>query len=298
MISIIVCSINQEYFDQFSKSVNETIGVEYEIVRIDNNIEKVGICEAYNKGVFTSKNPYLCFVHEDVIFKTKDWGLNLIRHFNNLENVGVLGVAGCSYKSLAPSGWWGHSKNLEYYNILQSYKSSSLSTKLTTHNNKSVERVLHLDGVFMAINKEVAQKIKFDSSIKGFHGYDMDFCLSVSEFYQNYFVPDILIQHLSEGKIDNTWIISAFLLTKKWRKKLPKSLNKIREYEISIEFFSADNYLSKLANSTISIFTKLKIWLYLFSFSIIRLRISKKLFHVFFANLYHIFKIFLYRKIN
>jgi hypothetical protein len=99
MISIIVCSINDRLFIQFSNSVKETIGADYEIIKIDNNIEKIGISEAYNKGARLSKYEYLLFSHEDVIFETKNWGLKLINHFRNLNNPGMLTIAGSPYFS-------------------------------------------------------------------------------------------------------------------------------------------------------------------------------------------------------
>ena len=67
MISIIVCSINIEYFKGLKKSIENTIGsIEYEIIKIDNLQEKLPITKAYNLGISKSKYNFLVFVHEDV----------------------------------------------------------------------------------------------------------------------------------------------------------------------------------------------------------------------------------------
>ena len=51
MISIIICSIKNDFFIQLESNIAETIGtIEYEIIRIDNRIEELPITQAYNKG--------------------------------------------------------------------------------------------------------------------------------------------------------------------------------------------------------------------------------------------------------
>ena len=40
-----------------------------------------------------SRQPYLCFVHEDVRFVTQDWGRKIVAHLQDKE-VGLVGIAG------------------------------------------------------------------------------------------------------------------------------------------------------------------------------------------------------------
>lgn len=82
MISIIASTHNPTFFQRFSEKVQETIGVDFEIIGIENHTQ-YSICEAYNIGADKAKYPYLCFVHEDVIFRTKDWGKYLIDVYGN-----------------------------------------------------------------------------------------------------------------------------------------------------------------------------------------------------------------------
>ena len=50
MLSIIVSSYRQNIFDQFEKSLSQTIGTEYQLIKVKNK-GNFGICEAYNKGI-------------------------------------------------------------------------------------------------------------------------------------------------------------------------------------------------------------------------------------------------------
>src|SRR4051812_42275498 len=105
MVSIIVSSVNETYFLQLSDNIKETIGINYEIIKIEKDINQLGICYAYNKGAEKSVYPYLCFVHEDVKFVTSNWGRLIINHFESEPQIGLLGVAGNICKSRMSSIW-------------------------------------------------------------------------------------------------------------------------------------------------------------------------------------------------
>ena len=68
MLSIIICSVLPERLRKISQNIDETIGVEYEIVTIDNREKCWSIARAYNEGARQAKYPNLFFVHEDVMF--------------------------------------------------------------------------------------------------------------------------------------------------------------------------------------------------------------------------------------
>lgn len=231
MVSIIVCSINPRLIKLLEENIKCTIGVPYEIVTVDNRKDNFGICKVYNKGAKRAKYPFLCFVHEDVSFKTENWGKNLICHLS-IPETGLIGVAGGAYKSSIPSSW-SASKN-HYLHIIQHYKhinKEPLYVKRGGENNEPAV-VLALDGVFLATRKDVYKKCKFDEQLlKGFHGYDIDFSLQVSQTYKVKVVYDILLEHFSEGTPGKEWLETAILISKKWEKYLPASLYKLSFHE-------------------------------------------------------------------
>ena len=83
MISVVICSINPTYADQVSKNISETIGVEHEIILMDNTRINKSISAVYNMGAASSKFGIVCFVHEDVLFETNVWGSHLVSLFDN-----------------------------------------------------------------------------------------------------------------------------------------------------------------------------------------------------------------------
>ena len=93
MISIIICSREKTRASQLKKNIQDTIGTEFETIIIDNSENKHSITQAYNIGIDQSKFDYLCFIHEDIEFKTSNWGNILTSHIDKNPQ-GIVGVAG------------------------------------------------------------------------------------------------------------------------------------------------------------------------------------------------------------
>ncbi|PWI31504.1 hypothetical protein DI383_02215 [Flavobacteriaceae bacterium LYZ1037] len=223
MISIIVSSYQPTYYKALVDNISLTIGnVVYEVIRIDNP-GLMGISEAYNKGAIKAQYPYLCFVHEDVLFHTNNWGINLINHLKGLE-IGAIGVAGSAYKSFVPSTW-SLFKPYIASNLIQHVKNqdkTSYLNKIQGKEDENMYEVVTLDGVFIATHKTIWEKGPFDEKLlKGFHGYDMDFSLQVAQDHKLYVVFDILLEHFSEGNPNNDWMQAAMTVSDKWKKYLP-----------------------------------------------------------------------------
>ncbi len=230
MISIIICSKNSSLAEMLAKNIAVTIGVPYEIIAIDNSIHNNSISSIYNKGGSRAKYPLLCFVHEDVLFRTMDWGINFCNHFKD-ASTGVIGVAGSDAFSKVPSTWSNPFISKEVNIIQHQNKNIKETTHLYfTHNNKKEikKEVITIDGVFIGVRKTVFDKIKFDEALlHGFHGYDIDYSLQAAKSHKNYVVFDILLEHFSLGTLNKAWMESAFLIAKKWKYLLPLSTHRL-----------------------------------------------------------------------
>lgn len=210
MISVVVCSINEFLFNRFSASLAKTIGVNYEIIRIENQKDKLSIARAYNKGASQASYNFLVFVHEDVVFHSDDWGWQLLSRFESLSNPGVLGIAGSNYLPISPSYWWIPDASRRFCNYLDNHESGKIGEgKSRFSGHTDPVKVYLLDGMFLAIKKEVFEKINFNESLEGYHGYDTSICLRSAIEFQNYFIPDILIEHFSPGKPDAIWLFNT-----------------------------------------------------------------------------------------
>jgi len=226
MISVIISCYRQKYINALEQNVDDTIGVEYEIIKIDNP-GIMGICEAYNRGSQKAKYDILCFAHEDIEFKTKEWGVEVLKIFNNNNEIGLLGVAGNVYKTLSPSHWSFPTANSNSFFVNVLHPDSSDDDKSSTHffsnpKNTALQYVAAIDGLWFCVPKKVVKEFRFDESrLKGFHGYDVDYSITVQQKYRVAVTFEILIKHFSTGSFKRAWIDEIIEVHKKWKNKLP-----------------------------------------------------------------------------
>ena len=205
MLSIIISSYQPEFYLALEKNIAESIGIPYEIMKIDNP-GIMGICEAYNRGAEKAQYDFLLFLHEDVLFETKDWGRILINLLNT-ENIGCIGIAGADYIPEVPIGWW-MIKNHCYSHITHANLINQKVHKFTFSSNSGLKKVNLIDGVFIACPKKNWLIIKFDERLKGYHAYDISFSLHTNVYFENYITNLISMKHFSQGKPSKEWLES------------------------------------------------------------------------------------------
>jgi len=231
MLSVIVSSINEKLFQQLCENIQQTAGVVFEIIKVEKDENHLGICHAYNYGAAKAQYPYLLFLHEDVAFVTKNWGVNLIDHFKTSSEIGLIGLAGNICKMRMSCTWpQSNIKNTEAkrVNIIQHFKYKEGESIAVRVNPDNVARspVVTLDGVFLATTKDVWLHNRFDETLlKGFHGYDLDYCLQVGLTKKIFVVYDILIEHFSDGNCDVNCMKEYFKVHRKWKQHLPVTVN-------------------------------------------------------------------------
>ena len=227
MISVVVSTYQPELFEKFKENLAQTIGIDYELVAIENNAE-YSICEAYNLGVEKSTSPYICFIHEDILFKTNDWGKRLVSLMEADTSIGLIGVAGSKFKSTYPLSGWGQGPSLKKYkkgHIYTKFKGEAeayLNFDEKSSENE-IEEVVCLDGIFLFAKKDVFETCHFDEKmLTNFHGYDVD--ISLQAFFQNYRVMvdrKIEVIHFSRGNYSPEFTDANKKIWKKWVSKLP-----------------------------------------------------------------------------
>jgi GT2 family glycosyltransferase len=219
MISIIICSRSAVLNQELAHNIKQTIGVEHEVILIDNSANQYGICEAYNLGVKHSKYPILCFMHDDISYHTQNWGQSVIAHFRD-EQVVAIGVAGTPYCAFMPGPWWGN--GIQYQHLLQADKNNPAALKSNADGIAKRQAII-LDGVWLCIKKQAFDQISFDAfTFKGFHFYDADICMQLQQSGGKvYCINDVLISHASLGEVNTTWIENALTFHRKWEKHLP-----------------------------------------------------------------------------
>ena len=225
MLSIIICSRSSQLPDALVQNIAETVGVDYELLVIDNSSSTYSIFSAYNEGVMRSRGNVICFMHEDIMFYSKDWGRKAIDRFRD-ENIGVVGVVGSNYMPQCPAGWWmtstiGHEQK-------EVFENGNVKKSLVEYSKQvtSEEFAVVVDGFWFCMPRRVFELVKFDDvRFDGFHCYDNDICMQVINCgYKIVVARDILIEHKSEGVLNKQWVINVNVWYNKWKKYLPMNV--------------------------------------------------------------------------
>lgn len=226
MISCIVCSRQPELLTELKENIASTIGCEYEMVVIDNSKNEFSIYSAYNKGILLAKGDILCFMHEDIVYHSQDWGKLVERYFTQNTSAGLLGVAGSHMLSKIPAGWWETKCISEHY--IQGIKING--QYITTLENQERYRikgeptsVCAVDGLWLCMPKSLFEIVSWDDvNLSGFHGYDMDMSLQVwNAGYQVHILWDVLIEHCSLGNVNADFYATYEKIWEKWSRLLP-----------------------------------------------------------------------------
>ena len=226
MLSIIICSRKADISEEIKHNIASTIGCEYELCVIDNSRNDYTIFTAYNEGVRCAKGDILCFMHEDLVFHSKDWGQRVEEVFND-KGIGCLGVIGSKFLPNQPAAWWLCHATEGY--LIQGYRDTKGNYKTfvdsTNLKPKELKDVVVVDGCWFCIMREMFDAIRFDEeTYSSFHCYDMDICMQVIEQQKRVVVTgDIAIEHRSMGNVGKDFYNQLALFYNKWKEKLPYS---------------------------------------------------------------------------
>ena len=221
MISIVTCCATPRRAQSLRRNIASTIGLPFEHVVIDNSDARYGLCAAYNEGVRRSRGTIVVFVHDDVLFLSSGWGAVLENRFRD-PGIGLVGVAGTQYLGAGTPYWVGAGSQFCRGRILHQLDNPP-RTLLTVFNWDEVEAdVAVLDGVFIAVHRRVLETTLFDEqTLRGFHFYDLDFCLSARSVWRIVVTWDILLAHRSAGTIGEAFHREYAHFSRKWEEVLP-----------------------------------------------------------------------------
>lgn len=240
MVSIIICSRDSAALSIVSENILLTIGVIYEIIFIDNKQGNYGICQAYNIGAAKAQYELLCFAHEDIEFRTRNWGEVVARILAD-ESIGVLGATGGKWLINAPGTWWSCGNKFLSSNIIDVSPVQEHSKH--TYSNpegKMLVDVAAVDGLWICARKNVWQEYPFDEkTFDGFHFYDVDFCANMFHKYRACVTMEVVIAHSSRGNFNDDWYIYADAFYRKHAHHLPlgtPQLNLLEEKRLEYDW--------------------------------------------------------------
>jgi hypothetical protein len=249
VISIIICTANLNKINVIENNISITIGVDFELIIIDNSRSNYSIFQAYNLGVKRSQYPLLCFMHDDIVYHSENWGGVVIDYFSS-PDIGMIGIGGTRFLSSIPTIWWagGHryfnsKSGTICHNSINTDRNNPSESKHDVINPelKEATKVVVIDGLWFCIRKDLFDVIEFDErNFGGFHFYDLDISMQINKLRYNVLcIFNIKIEHISDSQIDKAWIENCNVFYHKWKSYLPISLVKLSLKQLChIEFKS------------------------------------------------------------
>jgi tetratricopeptide (TPR) repeat protein len=207
-VSVVICSIDDEKHDRAvalyrrlfaSAGTQANAHVRHEIISIRN---ARSLAEAYNWAVRKSVADVIVLSHDDVDVLAEDFAARLFHHLRSFDAVGVVG----STRADGPAvGWSGH-PHLRGWITHHSPRQGEWQVDLLDHRELAAD-IAVLDGVFLAVRREVLQAVPFDSvTFDGFHVGDIDWSLRASQAgFRLGVAADLGLVHASRGNYDATW---------------------------------------------------------------------------------------------
>lgn len=242
MITIGFCTrINtQEHIDHLIKSCGLPKS-KIEIIEIINNSDPdstwyngdISMGEAYNQIIDKAKFDIVVLCHDDIIMKTKNWGEKLVKQFKRNPEYGIIGVAGTT--DLVSGTWWDLKKSMCGI-VEHTSEGKNWTSKYSEDLGDKLKEVVLVDGLFIAFDKNKIKK-NFNVDFKGFHFYDVVFCVDNYLAGVKIAVTNKLkILHKSVGATNEQWEENKVQFEKTYTDKLPIKLTSNRTVDERLIF--------------------------------------------------------------
>ncbi len=220
-VSIVICSIDVGKFQKVTDNYRRLYaGQAVEIIGIH---DAQSLAEGYNRGIAQARGELLILSHDDIEILTPDFADRVERHLGNFELVGIAGT------TRLIEGRWAGAGDPYVYTLISSPlpDDGGFGTMLLGGGPLVVPGIQALDGVFMAMHRDVATATAFDATVfDHFHHYDLDFSFRAHQAGRKLAVcRDLLLIHASTGNYNAIWDEYKRRFEAKHRAHLPPRWN-------------------------------------------------------------------------
>jgi hypothetical protein len=200
-VSVVVCSIDAAKFARVTENYRSLYGPgELELIGIH---DARSLADGYNRGIARASGERIVLSHDDIEILTPDFAARLDRHLAEFDLIGIAGTT-----RLVTGKWELAGDPYAFVLICAPVPGSGkYVTVLRGGGPLVVPGIQALDGVFLAMRREVAVSIPFDEALfDHFHLYDLDFSFRAYRAgYRLAVCRDIVLIHQSLGNFDATW---------------------------------------------------------------------------------------------
>ena len=220
MVSVVISTrkIDPTYYDHVKRMFSHP---NTEILMYENDGE-MSLTQVYNKGLKESVNNIVVFMHDDLILETSNMTPKIVKLFEKHPEYGIIGIAGTD--KLVNGMWWSHRENM--FGVVGHIKDGK---RHVNHYSKGVfndvlKDVVVVDGLFFIVRKSLLKK-EFNEEFKGFHFYDIPFCVeNYLEGVKVGLTTKFGVTHKSIGMTNKQWEKNKLFFEALFDKKLPLTI--------------------------------------------------------------------------
>jgi glycosyltransferase involved in cell wall biosynthesis len=220
-ISVVISTrkIDESYLKHVEKMFSHP---KTEILIYENEGE-YSLPQLYNKGLKESSNEIVVFMHDDLILETPNITPKVVRLFEENPEFGIIGLAGTD--NLLSGMWWQDRESMygvvghehEGKRHVNHYSKQSFGEK--------PKEVVVVDGLFIMVHKGRI-KHTFNEEFKGFHFYDLPFCVdNYMDGVKVGVTTKIMVTHKSIGMTNKQWEKNKLFFEALYEKHFPLRVN-------------------------------------------------------------------------
>lgn len=217
-VSVIICSIRPERFERVCAMYRALLAdVPHEIIGIN---DARSLCEGYNRGIGRAAGDILVLSHDDIEIINPDFAARLLGHLSRQDLVGIAGTTRLISGNWVDAGW----PHVHGQIGSQIHKPGSLMVTAYQVRGTVVPQVQALDGAFLALRREVFERVQFDeNTFDGWHLYDLDFVFAAHlAGVRTAVCNDLCVVHNSIGAYAAQWHQYVERFEQKYRGRLEK----------------------------------------------------------------------------
>ena len=200
-VSVVICSIDAGKFERVCANYRQLYaGASLQIIGIH---DARSLAEGYARGIAQATGELLILSHDDIEILTPDFAARVALHLGAHDLIGIAGT------TRVVEGRWAGAGDPYVYTLISSPfpDAAGFGTMLLGGGPLVVPGIQALDGVFMAMRREIATHITFDAeTFDHFHLYDLDFSLRAHRAgFRLAVCRDLVLIHASTGRYDPAW---------------------------------------------------------------------------------------------
>jgi GT2 family glycosyltransferase len=192
-----------------------------EILMYENDGE-MSLTQVYNKGLKESVNDIVVFMHDDLILETSNITPKIVKLFEKHPEYGIIGIAGTD--KLTSGRWWDNRENM--FGVVGHIHEGKRHVNNYSKGvfNDVLKDVVIVDGLFFIVRKSLLKK-EFNEEFKGFHFYDISFCVENRfEGVKIGLTTKFGVTHKSVGMTNKQWEKNKLLFEALFEKRLPLTI--------------------------------------------------------------------------